>query len=111
MAEIKFSNEYLKFSKHKLPLKAMLLQTFLCDRDDLHGNFVNYDTSYLDYNAEYGVSYYKLPKGKLIVLLLSIRDGTAIVENPKITTLRRFTPQKYEYYKKMTGEIFDIVRS
>ena len=107
---IKFSHDYLKFNKNKLPFKAMLLQTFICERSDLNGTFVNYDTAYWDHTQPGGINYYELPPGKIMVLLFSIRDGYAIPENFKFTTIRRYTPENFEYYKRETGNVFDVVR-
>ena len=95
MKRIKFSHEY-----HKMPLNytpSRLIQTLLIDRSEMSDQFVAYDT--LNLNDEM----YKLPKGKLIVLLLLTTDRCLW------TTIRRYTQSKWDYYHSQIGVLFDIV--
>jgi len=111
MNVIKFSHDYLKFGDYKLPFRALLLDAWVVNRNDLHGQFVVYDTAYFDHTAPKGVNYYELPKGDVIILFFAVRNGLNLMENFKFTTIRRYTPLKYEYYKKQCGTIFDMVRT
>lgn len=95
MRKIKFSHEYHKMPVHHTP--SRLIQMFLIDRSNLSDQFVAYDT--LNVNDEM----YKLPKGKLIVLLLLTNDRCLW------TTIRRHTPSKWDYYHAHIGELFEIV--
>ncbi len=92
MRVIKFSHFYSKappgYSKSKL------LEVFITDRDDLHSEFVEYDT------AINGGGNYPLPSGKLIVLLLQASQLMRLW-----TTTRRWTPEKERYYRGLRGEI------
>ncbi len=109
MLKIKFSEEYSKMlnnSQGEAPRKAILLETFIVETKELHPRFVEYDTSYFD-KKENNWAYYKLPQDKVIVLLL--RTDYANDEVMMWTTIRRYTPQKFEYYKKNRMEEFEIV--
>jgi hypothetical protein len=97
--KIKFSHKY-----YKLPLNlqtATLLEVISCEVGDLSRPFLEYDTAYpfLD-----GTSYYELPK-KGTVLVLIFLAGWAF------TTIRRWTPEKEAYYRKLIGKEFEIVIS
>lgn len=86
------------------PKEAVLLEVFKVNSKDLHLRFVEYDTIYFD-DENNNWAYYKLPKGDVLVLLLKSELNDA----PDLwTTIRRYTPQKYEYYKKSRGETFKI---
>ena len=92
--KIKFSHMYHKMPNDYSP--SRLIQTFLIDRKDLSKEFVEYDTCTLEYE------YYKLPTGKLIILILLTEYGHLW------TTIRRYTPEKYRYYNSNIGREFDI---
>lgn len=111
MNRIRFSHDYLKFGKHKLPFRAMLMDAWVINRADLHNQFVVYDTAYFDHTADKGINYYELPNGQLIILYFTVRDGLNMMEGFKFTTIRRYTPSKFEYYKKQVSTVFDVVRS
>ena len=102
--KIKFSHEYNKMQdEHRpTPRKAILMEVFVVDTGDLHPRFVEYDTIYFDEKINNWANY-KLPKGKALVLLLR-SYGDFIW-----TTIRRFTPKKYAYYKKNRWEEFEII--
>ena len=98
--KIKFSYEYTKMPEFLSDNfnEAELLAVFFGDRNDLHKDFVEYDTEYWE-NGEKGN--YPLPQGKLLILLL--KTDTILW-----TTIRRWTPQKEKYYRSNVGEIFKI---
>ena len=102
MKKIRFSHVYMKMKGkyYPVPERAVLMEVFVVDRDLLHPGFVRYDTMYFD--DEGNVSFYALPKGKVLVLLLRSFDDFFW------TTIRRFTPQKYEYYMGCRGEEFMV---
>jgi len=84
---------------HKMPKQyhpSKLIQTIVIDRKDLSDEFIEYDTCTLDGD------HYKLPFGKLIILLLLNPWGQLW------TTIRRYTPQKFIYYNSMVGVEFNI---
>lgn len=111
MDRIKFSHDYLKFGSNILPFRAMLLDAWVIKRSELHSQFVVYDTAYFDHTAPKGINYYELPNCELIILFFAVRDGKSnIMDGFKFTTLRRYTPKKFEYYKKQVGTVFDVVR-
>lgn len=99
---IKFSHHYQKFGDMMLPFEARLIQCLKVHFNDLKAWFIEYDTRYKD------GFYYDLPKTDLIILFL-LEYGAF---HPKLfTTIRRYTPQKWEYYNSMTSEVFKIVKS
>lgn len=104
MRSIKFSHEYSKMQSehHLIPMKAVLMEVFVVDSKDLHKRFVEYDTSYFDFKIQ-NWSYYKLPNSKVMVLLL--RSFSDFIW----TTIRRYTPKKFEYYKNNRWNVFQIV--
>lgn len=94
--KIKFSHYYNKlFADGKAIKRAKLLETIPVNLEDLHPSFIAYDT---DNGA------YELPKkGKYIMLIFAKGN------NDIFTTIRRFTPQKFEDYKAKRGEVFQII--
>lgn len=91
MRTIRFSHIYDKF-----PIGygvSRLLEVFVVDRDDLHEEFIQYDTAYGTEGKNYPA-----PDGKLIVMLLQTRDN-----NELWTTMRRCYPSKLEYYLGLIG--------
>jgi len=103
MNVIKFSHEYTKMnSEHRPPpTKATLLQVFVVDYKELTPVFKKYDAMYYDQEKQ-DWSLYPIPRGKLLVLLLKSYGDFLW------TTVRRFTPRKFEYYKNHCGEEFLI---
>lgn len=98
MPTIKFSHRYTKmFGITVNGEKALLLQVFPIDHKDLSNVFIAYDTEISDTKE-----HYKLPTGKLLVLLFINDNGTVF------TTIRRWTPQKAEYYTGLMGKEFEI---
>lgn len=97
MRKIKFSHEYQKFPH--TPSPSRLIQVIEIDSTQLSDQFRAYDTRTLDNEM------YKLPKGKLIILLLLTADYI-----PHLwTTIRRYTPTKCDYYQSCVGDLFEIV--
>lgn len=99
MKQIKFSYLYEKMNWQ--PKTAKLLQVLKVNYNDLSEGFVAYDTAF---HEDYGMKYYSLPKTDLILLILFDLEREIIW-----TTIRRFTPKKWEYYKGSESEVFDIV--
>lgn len=81
---------------------AKLVGLFRVKLEDLHWAFLSYDTD----NGKY-----ELPKkGEFLMLLfLKPSETLGVTDQNLFTTLRRYTPQKYEYYKKKVGLDFDVV--
>lgn len=98
MAKIKFSHRYQKMP-HGCE-RSQLLEVLVADKKDLSERFIRYDTFY-------GKGFYELPNGKLLILLL--RSLSDRFPDALWTTVRRWTPEKEAYYRRMRGEIFDIV--
>lgn len=97
--KIKFSHRYDKMPPDTLLYSTVLLHVFVIDASDIGLGFRNYDVTYFE-NGELGA--YELPKGKVLVLLLL--SGGLILW----TTIRRYIPYKYEYYKSLIGREIDI---
>ena len=79
---------------------TLLLAVFVADTREFCEQFVNFDTLYWDGT---GSGMYKLPKGKVLVLLL--KSNCDFVW----TTIRRWTPQKETYYRSIVGQQVEIV--
>jgi len=103
MKTIKFSEVYEKFPDTNIS-QAILLEVLRVKSEDLHPRFIEYDTIYFDKLAN-NWAYYKLPKGEVLILILKSASCHA---EELWTTIRRYTPQKYEYYKNLRGETFKI---
>jgi len=95
--QIKFSHDYFKFCDKKLPFKSILLQCFKINYNDLSRCFIVYDTTFDE-------GEYSLPKTDLIVLLLMDTDRKLF------TTVRRFTPTKWTFYKSLEGEEVELIK-
>lgn len=98
MSNIAFSYPFPKlYGRDESPVTlCRLLQVIEVDLADLTQEFINYDTH---------DGTYQLPKrGKYLLLILQKPSGVDL-----FTTLRRSTPQKLEYYKRMVGEKLDVV--
>ena len=100
MLTIKFSHRYFKLPDVD---KAILLHVFVDDFSNIKPEFYDYDTAFKS-PTSFLTAHYELPKeGKCIVLLFEA-GGRAF------TTIRRHTPEKYEYYHSNVGKSFQIVR-
>jgi len=103
MNKIKFSHEYTKMPVSYNP--AFLMEVLSTTTEDLSKEFVSYDTTYMDFDGLIPeIKNYPLPKGKILVLLL-LSDATKRLW----TTIRRWTPEKEAYYRRMRGEQVEIV--
>lgn len=100
MKQIKFSHDYWKLpSKIRLSGKgvAILLQVIKIHFNELSTWFKNYDTYYFD-------NHYELPNTDLILLLLRTKDTPEL-----FTTIRRYTQNKWKYYKELEGQSFEVI--
>lgn len=103
MPTIFFSHMYPKLldSHNDVVESAKLLGLFRVKLEDLHSSFLSYDTD----NGKC-----HLPKtGEYLMLLFLKPHESYVTDQNLFTTLRRYTPQKYEYYQKKVGLDFDIV--
>jgi homospermidine synthase len=78
--------------------KTVLLDVLVADRSELSAAFVDWDTAH---NSLGKLGNYKLPKGKVFILLL-------LTGGKLWTTIRRWTPQKEKYYRFLIGQDFQI---
>ena len=96
MNKIKFSHIYNKMKNIDLEKSVMLLEVFKVDSANLFPLFVDYDTAYFNKN-------YKLPKGKVLILLFK-------QDNNLFTTVRSaWRKSKYDYYLDQKGKEFKII--
>lgn len=99
MIKIKFSHLYNKMTG--MDKTAILIAIFKVKLEDLHKSFLEYDTTYIenDGKGNLSVNHYPLPKtGDYMVLLLQ-SDYNKIW-----TTIRRWNPEKEDYYRSHLGE-------
>lgn len=94
MSRIKFSHDYLKFKGQKD--KAELIALRVVEYEILTPELIEYDTKTVE------GKYYPLPKTKLIKLFFDGDKGIPFC------TLRRYTPEKFEYYKSLIGKILEV---
>lgn len=94
--KIKFSKEYPKLWGQD---KAKLLEVRKIVFGSIHDDLVLYDTKAVD------GTYYELPKTQLIQLTFRGNKGIPFC------TIRRYTPEKYNYYKSLESRLFDVVRT
>lgn len=97
MKKITFSHKYFKLSKSETE-KVRLLQVLKINRSELSKEMIEYDTAYSN-------GHYELPNGDLILLIFSTLSYTSSI----FTTIRRYTTEKWLYYKDLEGEIFKII--
>jgi len=101
MNKIKFSHTYTK-----MPFdieNTKILEVFITELKNLSPEFIEYDTQ-----IEGKGGNYPLPKGKLIVLLLSSLQDDSMAWQ-QWTTIRRWTPDKEKYYRGIRGQRVEIV--
>ena len=106
MNKIKFGHDdYFKFEMANSHIDnkdiVELIGVSICHIDKLSEQFKKFDTSYGNPNWESEIEYYPLPKGMVIVLFFW-SDGI-------FPTIRRWNPQKEEYYKSKIGSEFEVV--
>jgi hypothetical protein len=99
MKPIKFSHRYAKmlFAEVTNGEPVKLLQALLTERLELSPDFITYDTEFADEDG-----FYPLPNGKLILLIFRSAKGI-------FTTIRRWTPEKWKYYRACEGHVFEVV--
>ena len=100
MNKIAFSHRYYKLPTQSS--KATLCFVTKTTVKELPDNFLDYDTSYISRD---GVSHYDLSKLKEVLVLSFLPIGEFYI----FTTIRRWTPQKEEYYRSKSGQEFEIV--
>jgi hypothetical protein len=103
MKKIKFSHWYFKlfnvYSENDSNRIATLLQALKINYSDLSNDMIKYDATYG--NEEI----YDLPKTDLIFLVFNAHR----LKGGIFTTIRRYTPNKWEYYKGSEGETFEVI--
>lgn len=101
MNTIKFSHEYPKLWG-QFTGKLIYVEQFNPEKEMREmeiEELIEYDTKTSD------GEYYELPTGDLIQLVFI---GECRIP---FCTLRRYTPQKYKYYKSKVGQVFKVVRT
>jgi len=97
--KIKFSHKYRKLTSHNaidnLVRVAILLDVLVINLEELSSTFLEYDTD---------CRLFPLPKKGKYMMLLFQKAGYFDL----FPTLRRWTPDKYDYYKSGIGKLFDI---
>ncbi len=101
MRQIKFSHRYEKLGSIPNHSKVVLMQVINFPHDLLSNSFIEYDTLYLD--EDVNEHHYALPKSDLLILIFMAPDGKLF------TTIRRFTPDKFTYYKSLENEELELV--
>lgn len=110
MISIKFSHEYLKMPDEISWGNGMANPTYLMavipfEDESCSKKFIDYDTVYIGKDPDDKEYHYELPQGKKILLLLQTESPCVDGQGAhNWTTIRRFTPEKYDYYKKHLGE-------
>jgi len=105
MQYCKFPNELCMLLENGLKPKVRLLEALEINKEELSESFIDFDTAYLTGPDLTDIEHYKLPEGKLILLLF----GSAM--DNVFPTLRRWTPEKWAYYRKNVGKLFRVVVS
>ncbi len=95
MKKIKFSHDYDKLQG--MGHTSTLLQVLKVHYTDLSEYMLKYDAKI--YGSD---ELYPVPKGDLILLIFQSD------KNMIFTTIRRYTPSKFEYYKNLEGVVFEI---
>ncbi len=101
MNKIKFSHRYEKLGKIPNHSKVVLMQVITIDQDLLSDSFIEYDTMWLD--EELNENHYELPKSELLILIFMTSKCELF------TTIRRFIPQKFAYYKSLENHELELV--
>jgi len=99
MIKIKFSHKYYKFPSAYQ--KSKIAQIIVMDEKDISQSFRDYDTCY--YTSVCRDNYYPLPKGKVIIIILIANSGLGWIW----TTIRRWTPEKEQYYRRLVGQVVE----
>ena len=103
MTQIKFSHIYKKIlnSHNDVIETATLLQVIPVKLADLSQYFLDYDTD----NGTY-----KLPKSGKYLMLIFLKEHECYTTDFNLfTTLRRYTPEKYDFYMRQIGKLFNVI--
>ena len=93
MIKIKFSHEYDKLPRTWKQQETWIVHASEVDLEKLPKDFLYYDTAY----TEHGLTgHYDLPKKGKFILLLLFQPPRGL-----FTTLRRWTTEKWKYYKAL----------
>lgn len=113
MNEIKFSHNYEK----QIPGcyregSTKLLEVFVTMKSELSDGFIKYDTEIKTFQDPTSTfitpkKYYKLPNGKLLILLLT--TSNMMGEFNLWTTCRSWNSEKEKYYRALRGKEVKIV--
>lgn len=95
---IEFSKEYTKLFYQE---EAVLIALFKTDRSKLNPMMLSWDTEYVEDGIK---KHYHIKEGPLIFLVFL---GNF---NIPFTTVRTYTPKKYDYYKNAMRERFVLKR-
>lgn len=101
-----FSHIYTKMPKkvqEGTEKTAKLLEVLITSKKDLSKEFIEYDTRTIEGD------HYKLPEGKLIVLLL-LSSSIEWDRGELWTTVRQWTPDKELFYKSLRGTQVPITK-
>jgi len=104
MREIKFSHLYQKLlDEHNDMIDtATLLDVIPVELSECSRAFLDYDTD--------GGKFILPPKGKYLMLVFKKpKEGTGISADNLFTTLRRYTPEKMDYYRGLVGSDLQVV--
>ena len=102
--KLKFSHDYEKLPKYWEDTIALLLGVArIADMDSLKlciPQLIKTDTMFRGEEGHYSLDF----KEGIILSFFHLNSNTLF------TTIRRYTPEKFKYYKLNTGEIFEMKR-
>jgi len=102
LPEIRFSHQYLKFGAYELPINGRILQVIKVNYKELSKEFINYDTRYFDKPSD---SFKNYPLADTDHIFILIEIGASKL----VTTMRRWTLEKWSYYKNLEGKPVKLV--
>src|SRR4030042_4739006 len=105
MKSIKFSDDYEKLPRDWVGSSATLFSVSRVDLDvwkRRHPKFFNYDTKFRGKLGNYQLNF----KDALLLVFVPLGFGAA-----PFTTIRRFTPEKFEFYRGSVGEEFMLQKT
>lgn len=115
MNQIKFSHIYEKMPDDIIGKKVQLIDIVEIHKANLMLDFIEYDTRYIENGIR---KHYPLPNTELIILGLKVEDCQinkikyCVFKSPlnaSFTTVRKYTPWKWNYYFSNLGKKFEIV--
>jgi len=80
---------------------SKIAQIIVMEEKEISEPLREYDTCYHDSVCKY--NYYPLPKGKVIIIVLIANSGKGWIW----TTIRRWTPEKEQYYRRLVGLVVE----